>query len=110
MQATKEYYNPGFEQIESVAERVKGNSQVNRTTTIDSTVGKDTFFVVTWQINTPTITLYDPMGKKYTIEEFDVDPVFYTARLQIPGIAQVIVNYRYSLQLLQSESIFGRKS
>ncbi|XP_066480672.1 calcium-activated chloride channel regulator 2-like [Tiliqua scincoides] len=76
-------------QIESAAERVKGNSQVNRTTTIDSTVGKDTFFVVTWQINTPTITLGDPMGKKYTTEDFDVDPVFHTARLQIPGIAQV---------------------
>ncbi|KAJ6656263.1 hypothetical protein lerEdw1_003919 [Lerista edwardsae] len=76
-------------QIEGAAEKVEGNSQVNRTTTIDNTVGKDTFFVVTWQINQPSITLCDPMGKKYTTEEFDVDPVFHMARLQIPRIAQV---------------------
>ncbi|XP_053101849.1 calcium-activated chloride channel regulator 2-like [Hemicordylus capensis] len=76
-------------QMESAAERVKAYSQINRTTTIDCTVGRNTFFVATWQINKPTITLRDPRGKSYTTEDFDVDPILHIARLQIPGIAWV---------------------
>ncbi|XP_062992777.1 calcium-activated chloride channel regulator 2-like [Elgaria multicarinata webbii] len=76
-------------QIESAAERVNGNSQINRTTTIDSTVGKDTFFLVTWQTKEPAINLRDPRGKSYTIGNFNIDPILHIARLQIPEIAEV---------------------
>ncbi|XP_077189225.1 calcium-activated chloride channel regulator 2-like isoform X2 [Paroedura picta] len=76
-------------QIESATERVNGYAQIKRTVTVDSTVGKDTFFVVTWLVNEPNLTLCDPEGRSYTIEDFDIDPFLHTARLWIPGIAQV---------------------
>lgn len=100
--------SPCFGQIESTAERVEDYTQINRTTTIDKAVGKDTFFVVTWQVNKPTITLRDPTGKSYATDEFDIDPNLHMARLRIPGIAQVILNY--SFHLLLSGLIFARKS
>uniref|UniRef100_A0A8D2JCN4 Chloride channel accessory 2 n=1 Tax=Varanus komodoensis TaxID=61221 RepID=A0A8D2JCN4_VARKO len=76
-------------QIESAVERVNVNSQVRRTTTIDITVGKDTFFVVTWQTKEPAIALCDPKGRSYTTEDFKIDPILHIARLQIPEIAEV---------------------
>ncbi|XP_067394360.1 calcium-activated chloride channel regulator 2 [Emydura macquarii macquarii] len=77
-------------QIESAGERTESYKQFSRTVTIDSTVGKDTFFVVTWQIaEPPTITLLDPSGKNYTNKDFEVDTVLQVARLQIPGIAKI---------------------
>ncbi|XP_033006992.1 calcium-activated chloride channel regulator 2-like [Lacerta agilis] len=75
-------------QIESAVERVKGNGQIERSTIIDSTVGNDTFFVVTWLAKEPDIVLRGPRGKHYTNGEFDVDPLLHTARLQIPEIAE----------------------
>ncbi|XP_019386698.1 PREDICTED: calcium-activated chloride channel regulator 2 isoform X1 [Crocodylus porosus] len=76
-------------QIESTGESTKGYKQFRRTVTIDSTVGRDTFFVVTWQTTEPPkITLLDPHGKNYTSENFSIDTIFHVARLQIPGIAE----------------------
>uniref|UniRef100_A0A674ISQ1 VWFA domain-containing protein n=1 Tax=Terrapene triunguis TaxID=2587831 RepID=A0A674ISQ1_9SAUR len=66
------------------------NALVSQTVSIDSTVGKDTFFVVTWQTaEPPRITLLDPNGKNYTNKDFEVNTVLQVARLQIPGIAEV---------------------
>ncbi|XP_039339079.1 calcium-activated chloride channel regulator 2-like isoform X2 [Mauremys reevesii] len=77
-------------QIESAGERTESYKQFSRTVTIDSTVGKDTFFVVTWQTaEPPRITLLDPNGKNYTNKDFEVNTVLQVARLQIPGIAEV---------------------
>ncbi|XP_025051181.1 calcium-activated chloride channel regulator 2, partial [Alligator sinensis] len=76
-------------QIESTGESTQGYKQFRRTVTIDSTVGRDTFFVVTWQTTEPPkITLLDPHGKNYTNENFSIDIIFHIARLQIPGIAE----------------------
>uniref|UniRef100_A0ABM5G8L8 Calcium-activated chloride channel regulator 2-like n=1 Tax=Pogona vitticeps TaxID=103695 RepID=A0ABM5G8L8_9SAUR len=83
-------------QIESTAESVQGNRQIHRTTTIDGTLGKDTFFVVTWQIKEPAIILHDPRGKSYTMEDFNVDPVLHIAHLQVPGIAET-GDWKYTL-------------
>uniref|UniRef100_A0A8C4W5C3 Chloride channel accessory 2 n=1 Tax=Gopherus evgoodei TaxID=1825980 RepID=A0A8C4W5C3_9SAUR len=81
--------------------------QFSRTVTIDSTVGKDTFFVVTWQTaEPPRITLLDPSGKSYTNKDFEVNTVSQVARLQILGIAEVgewtyaLMNTHLSLQAL----------
>ncbi|XP_073213266.1 calcium-activated chloride channel regulator 2-like isoform X2 [Lepidochelys kempii] len=77
-------------QIESAGERTESCKLFSRTVTIDSTVGKDTFFVVTWQTaEPPKITLLDPNGKNYTNKDFEVNTVLQVARLQIPGIAEV---------------------
>uniref|UniRef100_A0A8C8RBW9 Chloride channel accessory 2 n=1 Tax=Pelusios castaneus TaxID=367368 RepID=A0A8C8RBW9_9SAUR len=77
-------------QIESAGGRIENYKQFGRAVTIDSTVGKDTFFVVTWQAaEPPKIALLDPSGKNYTNKDFEVDKVLRVARLQIPGIAEV---------------------
>lgn len=58
--------------------------------TIDSTVGRETFFVATWQAaEPPEINLVDPNGKSYTSKDFVFDSVFHVARLRIPGTAEV---------------------
>uniref|UniRef100_A0A8B9Q4W9 Chloride channel accessory 2 n=1 Tax=Apteryx owenii TaxID=8824 RepID=A0A8B9Q4W9_APTOW len=65
------------------------NVFVSWTVTIDSTVGRETFFVATWQTaEPPEITVSDPSGKSYTNKDFDIDSIFHVARLQIPGIAE----------------------
>uniref|UniRef100_G1N938 Chloride channel accessory 2 n=1 Tax=Meleagris gallopavo TaxID=9103 RepID=G1N938_MELGA len=76
-------------QIESAGESVAGFRQLRRTVTIDSTVGRETFFVATWQsAEPPEIILIDPIGRSYTIKDFELDSVFHVARLQIPGTAE----------------------
>ncbi|CAM5162076.1 unnamed protein product [Natator depressus] len=77
-------------QIESAGERTESCKLFSRTVMIDSTIGKDTFFAVTWQTaEPPKITLLDPNGKNYTNKDFEVNTVLQVARLQIPGIAEV---------------------
>ncbi|XP_025972242.2 calcium-activated chloride channel regulator 2 [Dromaius novaehollandiae] len=76
-------------QIESASDSIGGYKQLRRTVTIDSTVGRETFFVATWQTSEPPeITLSDPSGKSYTNKDFDIDSIFHVARLQIAGIAE----------------------
>ncbi|KAJ1171367.1 hypothetical protein NDU88_003230 [Pleurodeles waltl] len=54
----------------------------------DSTVGKNTFFVVTWQNHVPLIKVYDPYQKEYPQTNFSINSTIKTARLKIPGIAK----------------------
>ncbi|NWX81957.1 CLCA2 regulator, partial [Nothoprocta pentlandii] len=76
-------------QIESASDSIGGYKELRRTVTIDSTVGRETFFVATWQTSgAAEITLSDPSGKSYTNKDFDIDSVFHVARLQIPGTAE----------------------
>uniref|UniRef100_A0A669R8J9 Chloride channel accessory 2 n=1 Tax=Phasianus colchicus TaxID=9054 RepID=A0A669R8J9_PHACC len=76
-------------QIESAGESVAEYTQLRRTVTIDSTVGRETFFVATWQsAEPPEIILTDPIGRSYTVKDFELDSVFHVARLQIPGTAE----------------------
>ncbi|OWK05602.1 hypothetical protein Celaphus_00002366 [Cervus elaphus hippelaphus] len=74
-----------------------GRKRVNGTVPIDSTIGNDTFFVVTWTIQKPEILLQDPKGKKYKTSDFKEDKLnIRSARLRIPGIAET-GTWTYSL-------------
>ncbi|XP_038270241.2 calcium-activated chloride channel regulator 1-like [Dermochelys coriacea] len=79
-------------QLESTARSVAVKQWMNGTVTIDSTVGNDTFFVVTWDQSTspPDILLRDPKGKEYRTSGFTVSNLnLQTARLNISGTAEV---------------------
>ncbi|KAF4021614.1 hypothetical protein G4228_013559 [Cervus hanglu yarkandensis] len=84
-------------QLESKALKITGRKRVNGTVPIDSTIGNDTFFVVTWTIQKPEILLQDPKGKKYKTLDFKEDKLnIRSARLRIPGIAET-GTWTYSL-------------
>lgn len=69
---------------------ITGKKWVNGTVPVDSTIGNDTFFVVTWTIQKPEIILQDPKGKKYKTSDFKENKLnIRSARLRIPGIAEV---------------------
>lgn len=71
---------------------ISGRKQLSGTVPVDSTIGNDTFFVVTWTVQKPVIILHDPKGKKYTTSDFKNDKLnIRSARLPIPGIAEVSV-------------------
>ncbi|XP_075793242.1 calcium-activated chloride channel regulator 1-like isoform X2 [Pelodiscus sinensis] len=78
-------------QLESTALRIPDKQWMNGTVTIDSTVGNDTFFVVTWDQSTspPDILLRDPKGKEYRTSSFVISSLnLKTTRLNIPGTAE----------------------
>lgn len=81
---------------------ITGRKWVNGTVPVDSTIGNDTFFVVTWTIQKPEILLKDPKGKKYKTSDFKEDKLnIRSARLRIPGIAEVRIFFYF----LQASSI-----
>ncbi|XP_045147981.1 calcium-activated chloride channel regulator 1-like [Echinops telfairi] len=76
-------------QVESKAFNISGSKWMNGTVPVDSTIGNDTFFVVTWTIQKPEIFLQDPKGKKYKTSDFKEDKLnIRSTRLRIPGIAE----------------------
>ncbi|KAB1268498.1 Calcium-activated chloride channel regulator 4 [Camelus dromedarius] len=90
-------------QLESKGLKLNSNAWMNGTVVIDSTVGKDTFFLITWNQQSPTISLWDPNGTP--MENFTVDTDSKMAYLNIPGNAKVnnqlldvLANLFYSLQ------------
>ncbi|KAI4549361.1 hypothetical protein MG293_001691 [Ovis ammon polii] len=84
-------------QLESKALAITGKKWVNGTVPVDSTIGNDTFFVVTWTIKKPEVLLQDPKGKKYKTSDFKEDKLnIRSARLRIPGIAET-GTWTYSL-------------
>ncbi|XP_070448254.1 calcium-activated chloride channel regulator 4-like [Equus przewalskii] len=89
-------------QLESKGLTLNNNLWMNGTVIIDSTVGKDTFFLVTWNGQPPSISLWDPNGTR--MESFTVDTSFKMAYLNIPGTAKVGV-WTYSLQAKQNSEI-----
>ncbi|XP_057570115.1 calcium-activated chloride channel regulator 1 isoform X2 [Hippopotamus amphibius kiboko] len=82
-------------QLESRGLTLQSNQWMNGTVIVDSTVGKDTLFLITWTTDTPQILLWDPTGKKQ--DSFLVDTHTKMAYLQIPGTAKVGI-WKYSLQ------------
>ncbi|XP_034356327.1 calcium-activated chloride channel regulator 4 [Arvicanthis niloticus] len=72
-----------------------GSLWLNDTVVIDSTVGKDTFFLVTWSQQVPAIYLRDPKGTQIT--NFTIDTASKMAYFSIPGTAQVGV-WTYNLK------------
>uniref|UniRef100_A0A8C2MY19 Calcium-activated chloride channel N-terminal domain-containing protein n=1 Tax=Cricetulus griseus TaxID=10029 RepID=A0A8C2MY19_CRIGR len=84
-------------QLESKTLDIAGRKQISGTVPVDSTIGNDTFFVVTWTVQKPEIILQDPKGKKYTTSDFKDDKLnIRSAQLQIPGIAET-GTWTYSL-------------
>ena len=78
------------EQLESTGENVKPQHQLKNTVTVDDSVGNDTTFLVTWQTSgPPEVMLFDPNGRKYSMDDFITNLAFRTARLWIPGTAKV---------------------
>ncbi|XP_073935675.1 calcium-activated chloride channel regulator 4-like [Castor canadensis] len=82
-------------QLESKGSTLNSDSWMNDTVIIDSTVGKDTFFQVTWSKQPPKISLWNPNGTAVT--NFIVDTASKMAYLTIPGTAQVGI-WTYHLQ------------
>lgn len=74
---------------------LNNNSWMNGTVIIDSTVGKDTFFLITWVRESPIISLWDPNGT--LTGSFTVDRVSKMAYLSIPGTAKVSNQLLYFL-------------
>uniref|UniRef100_A0A8C6RUI3 VWFA domain-containing protein n=1 Tax=Nannospalax galili TaxID=1026970 RepID=A0A8C6RUI3_NANGA len=85
----------GFTQIQS-------NDWINDTVVIDSTVGKDTFFLITWKQQAPDISLWDPKGTQVT--NFMVDTASKMAYISIPGTAQDGI-WTYNLKAKANQEI-----
>ncbi|KAM8789741.1 calcium-activated chloride channel regulator 1-like [Rhynchonycteris naso] len=84
-------------QLESRTLSITGGKWINGTVPVDSTIGNDTFFVVTWTIQKPEILLRDPKGKIYKTSAFKEGTLnIRSARLRIPGIAET-GTWTYSL-------------
>ncbi|XP_020019456.2 calcium-activated chloride channel regulator 1-like [Castor canadensis] len=76
-------------QLESKVLNITGKKWINGKVSVDSTIGNDTFFVVTWTMQKPEIILQDPKGKQYKTSDFKEDKLnIQSARLRIPGIAE----------------------
>ncbi|XP_019334671.1 calcium-activated chloride channel regulator 1-like [Alligator mississippiensis] len=76
-------------QLESKALQVAVSQWMNGSVTVDSTIGNDTFFIVTWSGSLPHIFLRDPNGKVYGNSDFTIsDTNLQTARLTVAGTAE----------------------
>ncbi|XP_055979507.1 calcium-activated chloride channel regulator 4-like [Sorex fumeus] len=82
-------------QLESTGKKLNKGDWINDTIIIDSTVGKDTFFLVTWTQQRPSISLLDP--DRTNMGNFKEDGTSSMAYLSIPGIAKAGI-WTYSLQ------------
>ncbi|XP_042540652.1 calcium-activated chloride channel regulator 2 [Dipodomys spectabilis] len=76
-------------QLESLGETIEPYHQLKNTVIIDSSVGNDTVFRVTWQTSgPPEIVLSDPDGRKYYTSDFITNLAFQTASIWISGTAK----------------------
>ncbi|XP_074122425.1 calcium-activated chloride channel regulator 1-like [Sminthopsis crassicaudata] len=82
-------------QLESKGATLKDGEWMNGTVIVDSTVGNDTLFLITWTTKQPQMSVSDPSGKTYTT--FSVDTNSKMAHLQIPDTAKVGI-WTYSLK------------
>ncbi|XP_012320214.2 calcium-activated chloride channel regulator 4 [Aotus nancymaae] len=82
-------------QLESKGLTLNSTAWMNDTVIIDSTVGKDTFFLITWDRLAPSIFLWDPNGT--IMGNFTVDAASKMAYLSIPGTAKV-GTWAYNIQ------------
>ncbi|XP_028643985.1 calcium-activated chloride channel regulator 3A-1-like [Grammomys surdaster] len=90
-------------QLESKAFDIGAGTWKNGTVPVDSTVGNDTFFVITWTVQKPEIILQDPKGKNYTTSDFQEDKLnIFSVRLRILGIAET-GTWTYSLKSTKSQ-------
>ncbi|KAM8791745.1 calcium-activated chloride channel regulator 1-like [Rhynchonycteris naso] len=91
-------------QLENKAFIIMGGKWINGTVPVDSTIGNDTFFVVTWTIQKPEILLQDPKRKIYETATFKEETLnIRAAHLRILGIAETGI-WTYSLQNKHTKS------
>ncbi|XP_038601349.1 calcium-activated chloride channel regulator 1-like [Tachyglossus aculeatus] len=81
-------------QLESRGLKLNTNGWMNGTVIVDTSVGKDTFFLVTWSAKVPDISLWDPKGRHHN---FSIDEKSRMAHLQVPGTAEV-GSWTYSIE------------
>ncbi|XP_038167843.1 calcium-activated chloride channel regulator 4A-like isoform X2 [Arvicola amphibius] len=89
-------------QLESKGDTLNNNHWLNDTVVIDSTVGNNTLFLVTWKNAVPGISLWDPKGTQVT--NFTMDTGSKMAHLSIPGIAQA-GTWTYNLEAKSNQEI-----
>ncbi|XP_050016179.1 calcium-activated chloride channel regulator 4 [Alexandromys fortis] len=89
-------------QLESKGDTLDSNHWLNDTVVIDSTVGKNTLFLVTWKNAAPGISLWDPKGTQVT--DFTMDTDSKMAYFSIPGIAQA-GTWTYNLEAKSDQEI-----
>ncbi|XP_063797575.1 calcium-activated chloride channel regulator 1-like [Pseudophryne corroboree] len=78
-----------FIKITSVLKLIQVSCHLSGSVFIDSTVGNDTSFIITWQApEPPNIIIQDPTGYNYTNKEFEHDHVSHVSHLKVPGTAQ----------------------
>ncbi|XP_054422903.1 calcium-activated chloride channel regulator 1 [Pteronotus mesoamericanus] len=82
-------------QLESKGSTLQDRQWLNGSVIVDSTVGNDTLFLITWTAQPPQILLWDPSGNKQ--DGFIMDKLTKVAYLQIPGTAEFGI-WNYSLQ------------
>ncbi|XP_018408515.1 PREDICTED: epithelial chloride channel protein-like [Nanorana parkeri] len=76
-------------QLESNSFIVNPGDCLNGTVLIDSTVGGETFFTVTWQSAAPNINLIDPAGNVYSTDNITIHNSAHLSRLKIPESAMI---------------------
>ncbi|XP_010634985.1 calcium-activated chloride channel regulator 4-like [Fukomys damarensis] len=89
-------------QLESKGLTLQNDVWMNGTVAIDSTIGKNTFFLITWSGQPPSISLWAPNGT--SIKGFTEDTASKMAYLTIPGNAQV-GTWTYSLRAKTTSEI-----
>lgn len=82
-------------QLESRGVNLQNNQWMNGSVIVDSSVGKDTLFLITWTTHPPTIFIWDPSGVEQN--GFILDTTTKVAYLQVPGTAKVGF-WKYSIQ------------
>ncbi|CAM9589700.1 unnamed protein product [Lampetra fluviatilis] len=76
-------------QLESTGKTMSSNECLEGVVFMDTSVGNNTKYVVTWLLNkVPEIVVSDPGANNYTNSNFTIDEGFKTARLTIPGTSQ----------------------
>lgn len=74
-------------QLESISLNVNPGHCFNGTVLVDSTVGAETFFTITWPSAAPDIQLTDPAGELYSTDNFTIHHTSHLSRLKILGSA-----------------------
>ncbi|XP_050016161.1 calcium-activated chloride channel regulator 1 [Alexandromys fortis] len=93
-------------QLESRGANLQKDQWMNGSVIVDSTVGKDTLFLVTWTTQAPQILLWDPSGTKQG--GFVVDPATKMAYLQVPGTAKIRSSPCQGADATKNDGVYSR--
>ncbi|XP_053325157.1 calcium-activated chloride channel regulator 1-like [Spea bombifrons] len=75
---------------------------------IDSSIWKNTLFIITWQLNElPEVIIQDPAGNNYTAENQEIDTAAQVAYFSVSGTSQVGTWTYRIINTLNSSQIVG---